>query len=76
MDYLIEGGGGFVAVDRESGGYPWITASLNAARFWGSLEEAIRYYSMFPDRAKAEGWRLYQVTIKRELCIADGGEFL
>lgn len=76
MDYIIESGNDYVAVDQSSGGYPFITENLSMAKIWTKQSEAVEYYNMFRDRAVAERWRLYEIELKRTLCLADCGEFL
>jgi|GEM_PF-6409458 len=39
----------FVAIDYNSGGYPWAPETFSEAHIWTSLEEAQRYQKMFPE---------------------------
>lgn len=50
--------GGYVGVDKHSGGYPHITLQPLQAKAFPSVEEAVRYRAMFK---KQDAWEIREL---------------
>lgn len=55
--------GEFIAIDNNSGGYPYDT-SLHQAKIWFSKEDAFRYKNMSCN----EDWSLHTIKFSTEPC--------
>ena len=54
VGYIFMKNGKYVAWDTASGGYPYLTSNPLSVKVWVTVDEALEYYSSFP-----EGWVLY-----------------
>ena len=47
--------GNYIAIDNDSGGYPYTTENIFRAHIWKDRKEAFKYRSHFED------WELYEI---------------
>ena len=68
FDQTSEFSGKYVATDYNSGGYPYAVEDPTKARFWSSIDEALKYASNFNGSGSYEAYaieqKIYKLTVE------------
>lgn len=69
--FVTEDESGYIGVDNASGGYFWISTSIENCRFWDSIEDAEKYRSIWKNSTsytpKGETWKLMKLNFAHKI---------